>query len=496
MKRHWIGAVVALLVATFVNAAEKPLELTLRQRVEVKDAGVWEVTEKGAAWDPTKTAVIICDLWDVHWCKGATSRVGPMAPRIDQLAKAVRSRGGLVIHAPSDTMKFYEGTPQRRRAMEAPKATPPSPSKRWNYIDKTREAALPIDDSDGGCDCDPQCKNYIAWKRQHAAVEVADADAVSQDGQEMFNLFAQRGIKHILICGVHTNMCVLGRSFGIRQMTTWGFDVALVRDLTDTMYNPRKAPFVPHDRGTDLVVQHVETYWCPTVHSSQILGDARPPTVVFAIAENEYNAKTTLPEFAKRELEPLGIRSVFLHSDSNDLPGTEALKDADLLVIYMRRKTLPPEQLDRFKAYFASGKPVIGVRTASHAFQNWLEFDPKVLGGNYTGHHGKQFPMTVSIADSAAKHPLLRGVAREFVSPGSLYKVSPLKDTTRVLMMGRIDGKDPEPAAWTNTHNGGKVVYTSLGHPDEFSAGSSPTRVFLKNAVLWTLERPIAAKQQ
>lgn len=509
MKRCWICAAITLLVAMFASAAEKPLQLTLRKRGEVKDAGVWEVTEKSAAWDPARTAVIICDLWDTHWCKGAASRAAAMAPRIDRFAKSIRAGGGLIVHAPSDTMKFYEGTPQRRRAMEAPLAKPPSPAKRWNYIDAAREAKLPIDDSDGGCDCQPQCKTSIDWKRQHPAVEIAGGDAVSQDGQEMFNLFAQRGIQHVLICGVHTNMCVLGRSFGIRQLATWGsqtqgLDVALLRDLTDSLYNPRKAPFIPHDRGTDLVVEHIEKYWCPSLHSGQVLGDRRPQTVVFAIAENEYEAKETLPAFAKQQLEPLGIRCVFLHSsglslraegsDSNDLPGTEALKDADLLVIYMRRKTLPQEQLDRFKAYFAGGRPVIGLRTANHAFQNWLEFDPLVLGGNYTGHHGKNNPMRVSIVDSAQKHPLLRGVEMEFASAGSLYKNSPLKESAVVLLMGRIAGKEPEPVAWTNAHNGGKIVYTSLGHPDDFDQRST-VRPLLRNAVLWTLERPVPAPQ-
>ncbi|MBT5709898.1 isochorismatase, partial [Candidatus Poribacteria bacterium] len=69
------------------------------------------------------------------------------------------------------------------------------------------------------------------------------------------------------------NMCVLGRSFGIRQMTRWGIRVALVRDLTDAMYNPAMAPHVSHDEGTELVVQHIEKYWCPTVLSSDLLND-------------------------------------------------------------------------------------------------------------------------------------------------------------------------------------------------------------------------------
>ena len=70
--------------------------------------------------------------------------------------------------------------------------------------------------------------------------------------------------------GVHTNMCVLGRSFGIRQMTKLGMNVVLVRDLTDAMYDPRDAPHVSHERGTELVIEHIERYWCPSIVSSDL----------------------------------------------------------------------------------------------------------------------------------------------------------------------------------------------------------------------------------
>jgi hypothetical protein len=149
----------------------------------------------------------------------------------------------------------------------------------WRYFDPTLEDPLPIDDSDGGCDCEPQCtqpKNgQWPWKQENPLIHIAPGDAVSADGQEIYNLFRQRGIKHVIICGVHLNMCVLGRTFGIRQLTEWGFDVVLPRDLTDTMYNPRKFPFVDHDAGTQLMIDHVERFWCPTTTSDQLLATKR-----------------------------------------------------------------------------------------------------------------------------------------------------------------------------------------------------------------------------
>lgn len=262
-------------ISTYLLAAEAaatPSSLRFVARSRPQHEGKAVVNERTIDWDAKETAVVICDMWDKHWCEGATRRGGVIAPHINELAKAVRARGGFIVHAPSDTMKFYEGTPGRELAKNAPKVTPPTPSKGWRYLDLECEAPLPIDDKDGGCDCEPQCKNYRAWTREHPAVEVAPGDAVSQDGQEIFNLFHQRGIKHLIYCGVHANMCVLGRTFGVRQMTEWGFDCVLARDLTDTMYNPRMAPKVSHEKGTELMIEHYERYWCPTTTSEQIIG--------------------------------------------------------------------------------------------------------------------------------------------------------------------------------------------------------------------------------
>src|SRR5258706_2250950 len=267
-----VGVLILIAGSTYLMAEDARLALRFvaRSRPEREEKII--VHERTLEWDARETAVIICDMWDKHWCEGATRRGGAIAPRINELAKAVRARGGFIVHAPSDTMKFYEGTPQRELAKNAPKATPPTPLKGWRYLDLNCEAPLPIDDKDGGCDCEPQCKTSRAWTREHPAVELAPGDAVSQDGQEVFNLFKQRGIKHVIYCGVHANMCVLGRTFGVRQMTEWGFDCVLARDLTDTMYNPRMRPLVSHEKGTELVIEHYERYWCPTTTSEQIIG--------------------------------------------------------------------------------------------------------------------------------------------------------------------------------------------------------------------------------
>jgi hypothetical protein len=125
-----------------------------------------------------------------------------------------------------------------------------------------------------GCDCAVKCKIREAWSRQTPGITIADGDAITDHGQETWNLLAERGIDHVMICGVHLNMCVLGRPFAIRQQVALGKQVALIRDLTDTMYNPERPPGVNHFAGTDLVIEHVEKYWCPSFTSSDIT--ARP----------------------------------------------------------------------------------------------------------------------------------------------------------------------------------------------------------------------------
>jgi len=275
-----LGASLALsLFVSKASAAEGALQLNLRSG-EKADAAV---TEHKVSWDPKRTALIICDMWDDHWCKSAARRVAEMAGPLNDMVKVARARGVLIIHAPSTCTAFYADAPQRVRARAArfsPTPVPLATAERWGtawcWTDPTREAVLPIDDSDMGCDCLPiKCPIRSPWTRQINTIEIVEHDAITDDGQETWNLLAMNRIENVILCGVHLNMCVLGRPFAIRQMVKLGRNVALMRDMTDTMYNPERPPGVSHFAGTDLVVQHVERYWCPSFTSTDITG--KPP---------------------------------------------------------------------------------------------------------------------------------------------------------------------------------------------------------------------------
>jgi len=245
------------------QAVAQNFVLPLRTRVEAfKGSSNWEEVNFQKSFSVRETAIVICDMWDKHWCQGATERVNGLARKMAPLIDQARARGIQIIHAPSDTMNFYKDTPWRKTMLEIPRATPPA-SKGLS------DSPLPIDDADGGCDT-PGDKQYKAWTCQHSAIQITGHDVVSDKGIEIYSLLQQRGIKNLFVMGVHTNMCVLNRTFAIKQMTNWGIACVLVRDLTDAMYNPQSRPYVSHEQGTELVIRHIEKYWCPTVLSQQL----------------------------------------------------------------------------------------------------------------------------------------------------------------------------------------------------------------------------------
>jgi nicotinamidase-related amidase len=280
-QNAFAAALIGALVLTNAQAADArtTLQLTLRSRAAAPEEKPASAIEKVVVWDSKKTAIIVCDMWDQHWCKSAAARVNELAGPMNDMLKAARARGVLVIHAPSTCTGFYKNTAQRKRAMEAPFAKTPEPlatterwGTAWNWPDSGREGVLPIDDSDMGCDCHTKCEIRSPWTRQTAAIEIADQDAITDNGQETWNLLTQYKIENVILCGVHLNMCVLGRPFAIRQMVKLGKNVALIRDMTDTMYNPDRPPGGTHFDGTDRVIEHVERYWCSSFLSTDLTG--------------------------------------------------------------------------------------------------------------------------------------------------------------------------------------------------------------------------------
>jgi type 1 glutamine amidotransferase len=231
------------------------------------------------------------------------------------------------------------------------------------------------------------------------------------------------------------------------------------------------------------------------------------PIVAFITAEGEYHANQTLPDFARRLMLREGVNCEFAIGKPamsgpgrNNIENLQILQDASLAVIFVRRVALESQKMQLIKNYVASGRPVLGIRTASHSFDakgnvpreggsitqstdkvseylaQWSEFDMDVLGGNYQGHHPSDVvPIKVDIVPGMGNSPLLKGVpAGGFQSPAWLYQNSPLRSVNaQVLLTGSVKNALAEPVLWINkAKTGNTVVYTSLGHFGDWTNAS------------------------
>jgi nicotinamidase-related amidase len=530
-------AAALVVVPWIATASAADATLTIHKRSRAEANGAYVTKEWAETWNPKQTAIIVCDMWDSHHCLNAVRRCVEVAPRMNEVLKKAREQGVLIVHAPSSCMEPYKDHPGRKLAQSAPQASNlPADISQWCKVIPAEEKGIyPIDQLQGGEDDNLDehkvWQDKLAalgrnpkspWKAELSLLTIDGKDAISDSGVEIWNLFEVRGIKNVILLGVHTNMCVLGRPFGLRQMSKNGKNVVLMRDMTDTMYDPSKSPYVSHFTGTHLIVEHIEKYVCPTITSVDLLGgeafrfsrDHRK--VVMLIGDDEYKTEVTLPAFAKSSLEPLGFEVTIIHADSqdkNNFPGmAEAIKKADVVFVSVRRRLPPKEQLDALREHFAAGKPIVGIRTACHAWclrnekenlaaaekgqTSWPDFDPEVFGGHYTNHYANTIKSVISLADGAKDHAILRGMETDkLVGNGSLYKVKPLVETTTPLFFGSIPEQQPEPIAWTNIAGPKKarVFNTTLGHPDDFE--NPAFRKLLVNALYWTLEVPYPVGQ-
>jgi len=205
-----------------------------------------------------------------------------------------------------------------------------------------------------------------------------------------------------------------------------------------------------------------------------------------------YHSEESLPPFQEYLEKNYPVDCVrIVKQGKDDLPGLESLETCDVAFVFIKRMGLKDGQLEQFKKYMTSGRPIVAVRTASHAVQTWLEFDKLVLGGNYKSHHPAGPVTTIGVTEGSAEHPILAGVKLP-TAGDSLYKNLGHADDIRVLLTGTIEGQPTEPIAWTREVNGGRVFYTSLGAEETFR--DPAFRRMLANAIFWTAKREAAAK--
>jgi type 1 glutamine amidotransferase len=234
---------------------------------------------------------------------------------------------------------------------------------------------------------------------------------------------------------------------------------------------------------------------------------AKKPRIVFLITKdtNNYEAHNTVPRFAETLNKEHGYEAIVLLGEGDHgsyrYPSLEALSEADLLVVFARRIALPHDQMNAIKSYLSKGKPLIGIRTANHAFsvmgvmgkvedgfEDWPAFVADFLGCQNRGYGPQEPGFDVTLVPEAASHPIVKDLQiKQWHSNGSIYKVAPLLDKeATVLLIGKVNDL-VEPIAWTRNAGKSRVFYISMGYPDDFQTPHFTS--LLTNGIKWALDK-------
>jgi type 1 glutamine amidotransferase len=264
-------------------------------------------------------------------------------------------------------------------------------------------------------------------------------------------------------------------------------------------------------------------------------GPGKGKHIVFIASDHEYKSEETLPEMARILAKHHGFKCTVLFgvddkgnfkAGNSNIPGTDALKTADLLVIFTRFQNLPAEQMQPIIDYLDRGGPVIGLRTATHAFKipkdspfskydysNKADdykggFGRQILGETWVGHYGPNHKSStkLTIVPEQAKHPVLTGVKDAWASCGA-YNAAPIEGSQILLMAQPLSGmtpnspvdasKVPMPGAWVRTYKcksgkEGRVFATTYGSSSDLvNDGFRRTMI---NAALWAVGLESAIK--
>jgi len=261
------------------------------------------------------------------------------------------------------------------------------------------------------------------------------------------------------------------------------------------------------------VIAAVAAFNAATALVAQAPAPARAAHVVFVTGDDEYRSEITMPMIAAILEQRYGVRASIAYAKpipqtKDNIEGLEALDSADLLVLFTRFRALPDDQLNRILTYVDSGKPVVGLRTSTHAFlypdgspHHALNdsFSRDLFGQKWVTHHGNTSSTTVAVHAAHAAHPILRGV-EPFAARSWLYHVAPLSGGPSTILLdgtsvnSRLTAKADQfppvqPVAWTRAHKGARVFFTTLGHPADFAQPSM--RRLLVNGILWALGRDV-----
>jgi hypothetical protein len=234
----------------------------------------------------------------------------------------------------------------------------------------------------------------------------------------------------------------------------------------------------------------------------------RKPTVVFITGDDEYRSREIMLPFARKLEDDYGFNVIYLKDDARCaiggreatvLEGAERIREADLMVLFVRFRSWEPKSLKLFMEHFESGKPAVGIRTSTHAFWEDKKFSPVCFGGHYKNH---PYQHTVcQLNPEHADHPIARGVQRKFAESEGPYLSTPLTEGATPVMLAYGSGRRPAgdmigddsfdspttPVAWTFDHNGARrTMFTLMSYRINSHLQPYSQNLFY-NSVFWAL---------
>jgi trehalose utilization protein len=249
---RWLGSRTRLAAD---QGARKAVELSLQTRDQAgKPIQTLEKVH------PAHVGIVVVDMWNYHWCKTAAMRVAALVPRMNLALDAARKLGMTVMLCPSDVVDNYAGWRQREIIFALPKHPVPALAR----ID------CPPAPDPGGCACGrKRCVVNYGWDAMNPNLGIADTDLMPDTLQDVYSICKERGLTHLIYMGVHTQVCLLGKPMGLRNLKAAGLRCILARDLTDAHPGYDPATGLTPESNTATVVQHFERYLAPSIN----LGD-------------------------------------------------------------------------------------------------------------------------------------------------------------------------------------------------------------------------------
>jgi len=221
---------------------------------------------------PDKTALIICDMWDVYRGEDQSTRSHFLAKKINSVVNIARKRGIKIIHAPCETMNFYKKWKQHESLLKIPSISLP--------VIKSKENTIP----------EPPLKNYNkclekyymcdryplitcdhSFSSQNKLISITDEDLISDNMQNVYNFLQHKKIEKVFIVGQHFNRCVFNRPIGIKMMVNYGINLVVIRDLVVIWPDYKLSPYLGYDEQYQLFLKWIEKYWCPTIDSIDLV---------------------------------------------------------------------------------------------------------------------------------------------------------------------------------------------------------------------------------